>query len=247
MRIFTLNKTGQLHDTHTEDHIFYKHLGNDWEICAVMDGCSGGLECYFASTLYGKILKKAYKALIYQGKINPDFNLQKVDGTFIGKFILNQVFDDLGKTHQLLATNLEEILSTLLLLIYNTKNKTAWINISGDGVIVHNKQILEIDQNNVPDYMAYHLDTRFDRWIEQFSKTYTFENQSDISISTDGISKFFSLSQGKQRSIDPIHYLLIDDSFLGSDNMLEKKFKILEKDHGLIPYDDLGMIRIINM
>ena len=95
--------------------------------------------------------------------------------------------------------------------------------------------------------MAYHLDTTFDHWIEHFSKTYTFENQTDISISTDGISKFITHSHRRPQNIDPVHYLLIDDSLQASGNMLETKFQILEKEYGLFPYDDLGMIRIINL
>jgi len=247
MKIFSLNKTGQLHDTHTEDHVFIQEIEPDWVIAAVMDGCSSGKESYFASILYGKIIQKASRLLPYLYRINPEFSMDIVDGEFMGRFILNQIFDDLGKAHKLLATELVEILSTLILLIYNKKKKNAWINISGDGFIIHDNQIIEIDQKNMPDYMAYHLDIKFDRWLENFSKTYTFKNQTDISISTDGISKFISQSLSRQRTIDPLQYLLIDNSRNKSDNILEKKFKILEEDHGLIPYDDLGMIRIINL
>ncbi|MFN2126736.1 MAG: hypothetical protein ACK2TU_02655, partial [Anaerolineales bacterium] len=148
--------------------------------------------------------------------------------------------------HRLLATELLEMLSTLILLIYHLESKEAWINISGDGFIVHDQQILEIDQNNIPDYMAYHLDIPFDHWLESFSRSYTLTNQSDISISTDGISKFFSLSDRRQKVKDPLHYFLIDDTLKEADNMLEEKLRILNEEFGLIPYDDIGMIRIIN-
>ena len=247
MKIFLLNKMGYLHDTHTEDHVFLQDIGNKWIIGAVMDGCSSGKETYFASTLYGKILGKTCRMLPYLDRINPEFSIESTDGAFIGKFLLNQVFDNLRKVHQLLATELIEMLATLILLVYHPETKAAWINISGDGFIVYDKQILEIDQNNVPDYMAYHLDIKFDHWIKSFSRTYTLDNQSDISISTDGISKFFSFSTGRQRTIDPVQYFLIDDTFKNTDNMLGEKFRILQEEHRLVPYDDLGIIRIINL
>jgi hypothetical protein len=246
MKIFSLNKTGQLHETHTEDHFFVRKIEFDWVIGAVMDGCSSGKETYFVSTLYGKILQKACSMLLHFSRINPDFNMNKIDAAFIGTFLLNQVFVDLARVHKLLATELIEILSTLLLLVYDNKNKSAWINISGDGLFVHNGKVSEIDQDNVPDYMAYHLDISFDQWIQQFSKTYTFDDLSDVSISTDGITKFFSLSLKRPKPIDPVHYFLIDDSYNESVTMLEEKYRILKDEYGLIPYDDLGMIRIIN-
>jgi hypothetical protein len=246
MAIHRLNKTGLLHDIHTEDHVFIQELDDNWTIGAVMDGCSSGIETYFASTLYGKIIRKSLKGLLLSGRMNPKFNLDKLNADQIGSFILNQIFNDLAATHKLLETDLIEMLATLLLLVYHKKNKSAWINISGDGLIVCNHQIIEIDQNNIPDYMAYHLDITFDQWIERYSKTYSLKEQTDISISTDGISKFITQNQRRPQSIDPLHYLLVDDTLMDSGNMLESKYKILEQEHGLIPYDDLGIIRIIN-
>jgi len=246
MNIYQLNKTGKLHDTHTEDYVMVEKISSEWIIAAVFDGCSSGQESFFASALYGKILRKSCKMLPLLERRKSEFSLNKVDAPFIGKFLLNQVFDDLKKTHRLLDTELTEILSTIILLVYNRISKSAWINISGDGLIVHGKNVEEIDQRNIPDYIAYHLDISFDHWIDQFSKTYTFENQSDISISTDGISKFYSLTEKRQRSVDPVHFLLIDKALKDSDDMLERKHKILKEEHGLLPYDDLGMVRIIN-
>ena len=246
MKIYQLNKTGRLHDTHTEDYVAVQKVSTEWIIAGVFDGCSSGKESFFASALYGKILRKSSKMLPLLRNKRPEFDLEKTDASYIGKFILNQLFDDLKKAHHLLGTELREILSTIILMVYSRSNKSAWVNISGDGFIIHNKEIKEIDQNNIPDYMAYHLDIEFDQWINAFSKSFSFENQSDISISTDGISKFYSITEKRQRSIDPVHFLLIDDKWKDSDDMLEKKFHILKNEHGLFPYDDLGMVRIIS-
>lgn len=246
MKIFSLNKMGRLHDVHTEDHVFIRKIEPQWVVGAVMDGCSSGKETYFVSTLYGKIMQKSCLMLPFLDGINRGPSLDTLDEAFIGRFILNGVFKDLNRVHNLLATDLIEMLSTLILLVYNVSSKSAWINISGDGFIVHDQIIHEIDQNNIPDYIAYHLDIPFEDWISSCSQTLTFENQADISISTDGINKFYSLSEARQRSIDPVNYLLIDQSLAEEGNMLERKFNILKNDYGLAPYDDLGMIRIIN-
>jgi hypothetical protein len=240
MNIYQLNKTGKLHETHTEDYVMVEKVSHDWIIAAVFDGCSSGQESFFASALYGKILRKSIKMLPLLKKIRPEFSLQKIDAPYIGRFILNQVFDDLKKVHHLLGTELIEMLSTIILMVYNRSSKSTWINISGDGFIVHNNNIED-------DYMAYHLDIPFDQWINEFTRTFSLENQTDISISTDGISKFYSNTDKRQRSIDPIRYLLIDKKWDDEVVMLERKFNILKNEYGLLPYDDLGMVRIINL
>ena len=151
MKIFQLNKTGKLHDKHTEDYVMVEKVSKDWLIAAVFDGCSSGDESFFASALYGKLIRKSCKLLPHLGKIRPEFNLQEIDASFIGKFILNQVFDDMKKAHRLLGTELIEILSTIIVLVYNRSSGSAWINISGDGYIVQNNEIEEIDKKNNPD------------------------------------------------------------------------------------------------
>jgi len=246
MKLFALNKTGKLHETHTEDHLIIEQLAGNWVIASVMDGCSSGMESYFASTLYGKIIRKTCKKLPYLEKLNTDLSMDKITGSTIGRFILNQVFDDLYKTQKLLNTRIEEMLSTLILLIYNSKSKDAWINMSGDGIIVVNQTVNEIDQNNIPDYMAYHQNISFDKWLDNFSQTLEYNNCRDLSISTDGVSKFRTTTEKRQQNIDPVHYLLVDTSSMEAENMLEEKYILLTRDHGLYPYDDLGIIRIVN-
>jgi len=246
MKISTLNKAGRFHESHTEDHLVVEELDENWVIAAVMDGCSSGKESFFASTLYGKIIRKTCRKIPHIEKLNADFSLDKIEGSTIGRFILNQIFDDQAKTQKLLTTHIEEMLTTLILLVYNSKSKKAWINISGDGLIVANQLIKEIDQNNIPDYMAYHQNISFEKWFENFSQTFEYAHCHDLSISTDGVSKFQSQSNNSQQTINPLHYLLVDKSFSKSNNLLEEKYHLLTNDYGLYPYDDLGIIRIVN-
>ena len=65
-------------------------------------------------------------------------------------------------------------------------------------------------------------------------------------IRLDGVSKFYSNTDKRQRSVDPVHFLLVDTTWEDSSDMLERKYVALENEYGLMPYDDLGIIRIIN-
>ena len=88
MTIYTLNKTGQFHKTHTEDHVITLELGNEWIVGAVMDGCSSGRESYFASTLFGKIIQKSVRMLSYSKILSSDPRTGKMGGAFIGSVVL---------------------------------------------------------------------------------------------------------------------------------------------------------------
>ena len=43
---------------------------------------------------------------------------------------------------------------------------------------------------------------------------------------------------------DPMHFLLIDESFIKNHNMLNRKCNILEKKYGFKPGDDVAIIRM---
>ena len=245
MKLYTLNTVGQLHKTHTEDHIFHSDLNQNWFIGAVMDGCSSGKESHFASNLLGKIIRKACNSIPNLERISPDLKSKQLEHELIGKHILHVVFDDLKKTKQLLSLELKEMLTTLILMVFQKDNRSAWINISGDGLIANNMEIIEIDQENVPDYMSYHLDIDFEKWFMDYSKTFTFEQLENLSISTDGVSKFYTPTERRQKNIDPEKFLLTDLTLLEDPDMLEKKCKVLYDEHGLVPFDDLGIIRLI--
>ncbi|MEO0779627.1 MAG: hypothetical protein AAF146_23905 [Bacteroidota bacterium] len=49
---------GTFHLHHNEDHFCVAPIGRDRHLVALMDGCSMGLESYFAATLFAKLLRK---------------------------------------------------------------------------------------------------------------------------------------------------------------------------------------------
>jgi hypothetical protein len=239
MNIYTLLSPGQTHPVYCEDYIFHQYLGRRFLIAAVMDGCSSGVESHFASSLYGKSLKKSCSIL--PGKIN--FN--QLTEKEVGRFILGQLFDDVGSIQQSLELHYDELLSTILLLVYDLENENAWINVSGDGLVACNGEIREIDQDNMPDYMAYHLGGGFDEWIEHHTENMKFEHISDIAISTDGLTKLVRKTGFLTKPLDPVNYFLVQELKSASSHALRNRYQDLTSDNTYIPYDDVGVVRLI--
>jgi len=246
IKVYTLNKKGKIHDNHCEDHLIVRNLDGPWLLGAVMDGCSSGIESHFASGLVAKIINRACGDLLMKANLAGMKEEYEKNLEMIGRFILEQVWDTIPGLKKMLSLHIHELLSTLILLVYNKDHRAAWINISGDGFIAVDDRIEEIDQDNMPDYMAYHLGDRFDDWIESHSKTFSIKYAENLAISTDGVAKFHALSQRSPVRIDPVNYLLVDAENASSPEMLEDKVKPLATEYGLYPYDELGIVRILN-
>ena len=161
MKIYSIICAGKDHPVTGEDFQYQHHLAKNWFIGAVMDGCSSGKESHFASTLYSKSLHKACRMLPNMKEIMDDFDLEIMGKEAIMEFILGQLFEDIKKVKRTLFLDIEELLSTLILMVYDKNNQEALVNISGDGLVACNGKAEEIDQNNMPDYMGYHLDMKF--------------------------------------------------------------------------------------
>ena len=245
MKIYTHISAGKYHPVQGEDHFYHTFLSDHLLVAAVMDGCSSGKESHFASNLYGKSLHKSCRQLPNIGEVIPDHDPKLIEKEAIGAFILGQLYEDIKKTKKLLFLDTEELLSTLILMIFDKKNKSAWVNVSGDGVVVCNSKILEIDQNNVPDYLAYHLDTTFDKWYSAHTKTMEFEDVYDISISTDGLQKLKEDGWESLANLDVVRDILVKQPDSSDDNALSQQISELIDHQNYIPYDDISFIRVI--
>ncbi len=245
MKIYTLTSMGKYHPLHCEDNIFYQYVGSKYLVAAVMDGCSSGVESHFAATLYGKSLKKSSQMLPDLKQVLPDLDVERMGKEAVGKFILGQLYEDLKKVRKSLLLNLDEILSTIVLMIYDLNENAAWINISGDGLVVCNGILKEIDQENMPDYLAYHLDIKFDDWLQNQTQTLEYKNIRDISISTDGITKLKKNPQRVSRDVDIIDLFLIQEPKGSQERALFNTYLSLIEEEQYITYDDLGIIRLM--
>ncbi|MCC7454370.1 MAG: protein phosphatase 2C domain-containing protein, partial [Crocinitomix sp.] len=188
MKIYSALRIGEYHVNHCEDYLFVGDIGEDKILCAVMDGCTMGIDSYFVSTLVGKLLRKisiekGYEEL-YQADVIPN-NLEK-----LLKSILKELFIELIITKNQLLLERNEMLTTLIILLADKRSKKGLVLVIGDGLVNINGKITEYDQDNKPDYLGFHLTEDFETWYTNQSQKLFIENLQDISISTDGIFMF---------------------------------------------------------
>jgi Protein phosphatase 2C len=241
MKIHTLLQIGEHHTNHCEDYLFSEKIGQTQILCAVMDGCTMGIDSYFVATMIGKLLRKISKGFYFKEFIEK----QHFTNQELLKWVCKQLFSDLNDLKNKLQLEREEMLSTLILMILDTQKCDASVMTIGDGVIVCNTQLIEYQQDNRPDYLGYHLAENFETWFSNHQQFNHFEHVYDISIATDGILTFSRFDN--RRTIlekNAIEYLLMDKSLISNDKMLHLKMLEIQKDCGLKPTDDLGVIRV---
>ena len=241
MKIYSVVRKGELHPVYCEDFLISTYVGESYYLGAVLDGCSSGEDSHFASALMGKLLKKIGKDLSQEATplFETPMNAEK-----IAESVLKKLFWELRDARKHLGLTNTEMLSTLILLVYDATSKQAFVIAIGDGMIAIDGKVHEIDQDNMPDYMAYHLNHSFDQWHQKQEHIFKIENPTEISISTDGIDTFRTHKTDNPADFDPIQFLLLDNMLENTQNMLTRKINILQKKYGYLPADDISIIRI---
>jgi Protein phosphatase 2C len=241
MKIHTILQIGEHHTNHCEDYLVSEKIGQNQILCAVMDGCTMGVDAYFIATMMGKLLRKIAKGFYFKEFMEK----QSFTNQAFLKSVCKQLFLDLNELKNKLQLEREEMLSTLILMILDTQKWNASIITVGDGVLVCNTQLIEYQQDNRPDYLGYHLVENFEIWFSNHPQFHHFEQIQDISIATDGILTFSRFDN--RRAVfenNVIEYLLMDKSWMDKDKMLQLKMLQIQNDWGLKPTDDLGIIRV---
>ncbi|MFT3823058.1 MAG: protein phosphatase 2C domain-containing protein [Chitinophagaceae bacterium] len=243
MNIYTALQIGDYHLNYCEDYLFTGNIGKDKMLCAVMDGCTMGTDSYFAATMVGKLLRKIVKEKDYKEFYGVEFSDQTIDEYL--KSILSELFRELIMVKGQLALERNELLTTLIILLVDKSRDEGTVLVVGDGMVCIDGVITEFEQDNKPDYLGFHLGEDFEEWYSQQHQKKHFRHFADISIATDGISSFKSIS-GKPSTIEhPAEYLVCDSQFSQGDDMLYRKLKTLEHTSGLKPTDDLAIVRIV--
>ena len=240
MEIYSLLHRGDYHPISCEDFIITEEIENELIIAAVMDGCSNGKESHFAAALFGKLLRKICK-IIPHIQDTDVLNLPTPD---VVKWILKELFKEMNQAREQLFLNQMELLSTLILLVYKQSSDEAFIIALGDGVVAIDGEIYSIDQQNMPDYLSYHLSKNFEDWFGKQKQVFKISSPKHLSISTDGVESFMT----PHHELAPLNvpdYLLNDLTFAQLKNMLAKKVQVLYAQHGISPKDDLGIIRMV--
>ncbi len=242
MKIYSLLRRGNQHKDFCEDFVMNFSLERHW-VGVVADGCSSGKASHFASNLVCKIIRQI---LNQHGKIFT----QNTDIQLIGKKILLLFIENLAKTQTFLTIPEEELLATVLLAIHDYERKETFIGVLGDGVVVCDEEIHIYDHDNAPDYPAQHL-ANPESWKSYCeSQILVKKNLQNLAISTDGILQFrpyktIVTHDTETLSVDPLNFLLNNDFLAQNSNMLSRKANILDTQYGLLPMDDLGILRVI--
>ena len=206
-----------------EDAVFVKETASSvFGICA--DGCSTGINSHFASQLLCYIVEKV--------KIDElRLTSTSVISDICWKFKWIKEVTQLSEMH---------LLTTCLFFHYDKKKEELSVRVFGDGYYYINGVEYCIDQNNTPDYLAYHLNNV--DYIDYIFKNPEFihENVKSFQICTDGI-KSFQLSQFESSDKNPS--ILLESPT--SENYLKRMFNILTKNKWTIA-DDLSIISYVN-
>lgn len=245
MKIYSTLQLGEFHPIFCEDFLYWEQVHKNWLVAGVMDGCSSGKDSHFAATLFGKILKKIIKELPYLELKDPALDLSNISIENLSQEILRQLFLTLQKEKNHLLLEVEELVATCILSVYHVPTQRALITVSGDGVLAVNEQLIIIEQNDKPNYLAYHLNKSFEEWSSQHIKTYSFQEVNNLAISTDGVLSFARNSTESIEGIDPLDFLMLNTDFQQQDNMLDRKCLYLQQEYALIPNDDVAIIRIL--
>lgn len=246
MKQFAAIRLGAAHQTYCEDYLIWEQLGEKCLLSAVLDGCSMGKDSHFAAALFGKLLRKITQQMSLES-LQTDVPWQEEQPETVAREVLRRLFDEVQEARKQLMLEREELLTTLILWIHHYGTQRAFVMVIGDGYVCCDEQIHELDQNNRPDYLTYHLGEPFDAWYQAQQQCFHFESPRDLSIATDGINTFRQLSDpvASSASPDPLSYLFCDTEFIEADNMLDRKLDLLAKSYAQHPIDDLGIIRVI--
>lgn len=240
MKCYSTLNIGTFHTLHCEDIVVHEQLGNDLYLIAVMDGCTMGKESVFASHLYAKVLRKASKRIYYESFYD---SIVKEKSTVLSSIVC-EVLSTVRNTQLLLDLEQEELLSTLLVAVIDTKTKSAEVLCIGDGLVCYNDQKVEFEQNDRPDYLGYHLKNDPEGWYKDQKQRLTLNDLSDLSICTDGIFSFQLSNDSPWSELELIDFLCSDRSHLDYEHGLDRKLMVL-KQKQLMPTDDLAMVRCI--
>ncbi|GAB3294415.1 protein phosphatase 2C domain-containing protein [Hymenobacter tenuis] len=243
MRIYQLLKIGRYHSDFCEDFTLVLKQGENKLVCAVMDGCTMGQESHFAATLMAKIIRKVIKERQYHefyGSISADLSLQEELHD-----ILAAVFLEFRNMKSQLLLDTSELLTTLVLGLINASTQEVYGLAIGDATVAINGQLIRFEQDNTPDYLAYHLGQDFEKWYGKQKQFFQATACTDVSLATDGIDSFQNLDSVASDPINVARYLLIDQELCERDEMLNIKTKRLENRHSLSPTDDVAIVRVM--
>ncbi|PWJ43131.1 protein phosphatase 2C domain-containing protein [Sediminitomix flava] len=245
MKVYESLSIGVFHTNQCEDFLVVEQIASNKKLIAVLDGCTMGTESVFASMLYGKILRKVAKNIFYEEFVSKDTK----ELAIILRTVFRELFKETALIKNQLGLEINELLSTVILGVVNTEEAEAEFLTVGDGLVCIDGKFVEYEQDNIPDYLGYHLTEDFDTWYTNQLQRLSVKSFENLSICTDGIFTFQNLkNKGKQLSESEIlNFLLINKEGSENKTFLEKRLRQLAEEYEHVPTDDLAIIRIMKI
>jgi hypothetical protein len=239
---YNLCKRGDSHLLHCEDSTLLSVLNEQLVVMAVSDGCSSAKDSVFAAKLFCKLLDNCGPGVPFDGITATRVALEMMIAQVCSQFLLLQ---------QILKLSTDEMLATLLVAVFNVETGDASVIAIGDGLVVCNGEVTEIDQNNTPNYLGYYLATQttvvpeyLNEWLAINSRTFDFKEVKDLALSSDGILTFQQKPGVNEMAADAVHYFLLDEPMSRQYQIFERMYNIYYNKYGMRHYDDLGIVRI---
>ncbi|RSK44655.1 protein phosphatase 2C domain-containing protein [Hymenobacter perfusus] len=242
MQLYQLLKRGAYHADFCEDFSVAQPLGAHKLVLAVMDGCTMGRESHFASTLVAKVLRKVLKEHAYR-----EFYGELVAASLEAELreIIAAVFAEMRQLKNQLYLETNELLTTLVVALLDTDSRQVVVLALGDATVALNGRLTRFEQDNRPDYLAYHLSRPFAEWYDQQRQILHAPNCTDLALATDGIDSFAPTDVAAEVDLPDVPaYLLLNQELAEREEMLTMKVRRLESTFGLVPTDDVAILRV---
>ncbi|MBB6462189.1 protein phosphatase 2C domain-containing protein [Flammeovirga kamogawensis] len=183
-------KKGDIHSNHNEDAFYTYAINNKFTVMAVMDGCSTGVDSYFASALIKKLLKKICLELPQKKSLTDKLLIDDISLDALGKYITRTLFIQLIQIKNKLCLDYSELASTVLISVINTQTKKTWVMVSGDGMVNIDDEVIIIDQQNIPHFLCYFLESTFSNWFTNYTFHKEFSFHQKVILASDGVKSF---------------------------------------------------------
>lgn len=253
----TLLRKGEEHKIFCQD-FFYNQEFDDIIVSVVFDGCSNEEnesyrdESQFVSNLSAKIFKSICPMIMN--------DYRQTDPKSLSYNIIACYFNELKFFRSYLNLCEDELLTTVILCVYNKSSDSGHIISLGDGYVSVNGDVKDILNGKKTDlnpdggveYPIQFLDkyTISDHVLFEFLKNFkdqwSFENLKDVVISTDGITSWELKNPDKNTIQSATDFLANDNMFYKQPIMLDRKFNQLIY-NGWRNKDDVGIIRLIKL
>lgn len=225
----TLNKRSDTHNS-CEDSFFVKETDELIYGC-ICDGCSTGIKSHFASQAICYAFEKTASNYI---------NMFPITSERAVRAIIANIF----MIKSILTLDNMNFLSTLLMFQYHKPSKKLLIRAFGDGFYSVNDVECIIDQNNIPDYIGYHLNDDYKNlgdYLDKYPERLYIDVEKFL-ISTDGIERIERGALQKEATIEPLKLLLHPPT---GKTYLDRMWNLIKKD-GFILSDDLTIVSYVN-